>query len=121
MLKKQRGVSVFTTLVVVVLLGGILLGLFKLIPVYSEFFEVKRTLADMAQNQSMSEIEARKSFDLRAHVAGIESVAGKDLNVVANGNFLFLRAKYRREVPLVANVSLAFDFDTSAGKTSAAQ
>lgn len=121
MRKKQRGVSALSTVFTVAVLGGLLLGLFKLIPVYSEYFEVKHTLADIAQNQQMTELDARKKFQLMAAVAGIDSIKAENLIVVAGSNILFLRAKYRREVPLVANVSLAFDFDTSAGQNPAAQ
>ena len=56
-----------------------------------------------------------------APVADITSVKSSDLIVISGGNFLLVRAKYRREVPLVANVSLAFDFDTSAGQNPVAQ
>jgi hypothetical protein len=121
MRKKQRGVSALSTVFTVAVLGGLLLGLFKLIPVYTEYFEVKHTLTDIAQNQQLSELDARKKFQLMAAVAGIDSIKAENLIVVAGSNILFLRAKYRREVPLVANVSLAFDFDTSAGQNPAAQ
>lgn len=121
MRKQQLGVSVFSTVVTVVLLGGVLLGLFKLIPVYSEYIEIQNVIKDIAKNQTLSEIDTRKEFEKRSYVAEITSLKPKDLIVVSGGNFLFIRAKYRREVPLVSNVSLAFDFDTSAGKNPVAQ
>lgn len=121
MLKQQRGFSVFSTLFIVLVLGGVLLLLFKLLPVYTEYVEVKNTIRDIAKDQRLTEAEVRRQFDLRAHVADITSISAKELVVVSGSNFLFVRAKYRREVPLVANVSLAFDFDTSAGQNPATQ
>lgn len=121
MQNRQSGVSVISTLVTVLFLGGVLLLMFKIIPVYSEYIEVKNIIADIAKDPHQSEIEVRKQFQLQANVADVRSIKADDLLIAAGGNFLTVRAKYRREVPLVANVSLAFDFDTTAGQNQAAQ
>ena len=121
MRNRQRGLSVISTLLTVAVLGVILLSLFKLIPVYSEYTEIKNILVELAKDPHQTEQEVRSHYQLKASVAGVTSVKPADLFVAAGGNYLTVRAKYRREVPLVANVSLVFDFDTSAGETPASQ
>jgi hypothetical protein len=121
MLNRQRGVSVLSTLFTVLILGGVLLLMFKIIPVYSEYIEVKNILTEISKDPHQSEIDVRKQFQIKANVADVKSVKADDLLVAAGGNFLTVRAKYRREVPLFANVSLVFDFDTTAGQNPAAQ
>ncbi|RXZ44285.1 DUF4845 domain-containing protein [Crenobacter cavernae] len=120
-MRAERGMSSISVIFVVALFGFMLIGAFRVIPVYSEYAEVKNAVAEIARDPSRAESEVRREFRNRAVVADISSVKDTDLFIVSGGNFLTVRAKYRREVPLVANVKLAFDFDTQAGKGPAAQ
>ncbi|KZE25300.1 uncharacterized protein DUF4845 [Crenobacter luteus] len=120
-LDRQAGMGSLAVIALVALFGLALLAAFRVVPVYTEYAEVKSAVAEAAKDPARSESEARRIFRARAVVAGIGSVKDSDLIVVAGGNFLTVRARYRREVPLVANVKLAFDFDTQAGQGPAAQ
>lgn len=97
-------------------MGAVLLLAFKVIPVYNEYANVRRTIQSLATEGGRGEYEIRREFNLRAPVADITSIRGEQLVVIALPQNVSIRAKYRREVPLFSNISLAFDFDTQAGQ-----
>lgn len=115
-MKKQQGLSVVSILIVMAVIGVVILLGFKILPVYTEYSEVRKAITSLAAEQGKGEFEIRKEFNNRAAVNDISSINATDLVVVTGADFVFIRAKYRREVPLFSNVSLVFDFDTQAGK-----
>lgn len=121
MQRGQQGFSVISALVLMAFIGGIILLGFKVIPVYTEYAAVKQAVRDLGSETSTSESQIRKDFNTKADVADISSIRGQDLQVVAGGGIVHIRAAYRREVPLFANVGLIFDFETEAGKTDSSQ
>lgn len=112
MRKKQLGVG----------LGGLMAGSvifivlamlgMKLAPSYLEFMAIKRVINAVASEKrgGASVAEVRKSFDLRATVDDISTIKGADLEVTKEGNNLVIAARYRKEIPLVANVGLYIEF-----------
>jgi len=114
---RQRGLTVISVLFVMLVLGAVLLLGGKVVPVYSEYGEVRKAITAMAGENGKSEMELRKEFMNHAMVGGITSMKPENLTIITTNNAVFVRATYRREVPLFANVSLAFDFDTQAGQT----
>ena len=112
MRKKQLGVG----------LGGLMAGSvifivlamlgMKLVPSYLEFFAIKKVLNAVASEKrgGASVAELRKSFDLRSTVDDISTIKGADLEITKEGNDLVIAARYRKEIPLVANVGLYIEF-----------
>ncbi|MCD0492206.1 DUF4845 domain-containing protein [Chromobacterium violaceum] len=118
-MKKQQGLSVIAILLVLALVGAGLMLVFKIVPVYTEYGDIKNALTTLATETNVGEQTLRQEFDGKASVAGIVSIKGENLVVVSGNGSNYLRAKYQREVPLFANVSLLFHFDTQAGQPPA--
>lgn len=117
-MKKQRGLSLISTLIVgAFLMAALMLGL-KLVPVYTEYFAVKKAFNNVVSSldSAAAPSEYRSAFSKYAQVDDISSVDPKAIQVSKEGGKTVLQISYRREVPLVANASLVFDFDVSSGK-----
>jgi Domain of unknown function (DUF4845) len=111
----QRGLSmigfIFVAVVVVVC---VMIG-FRVTPAYIEYYSVTKAL-ERALNETKdlsSAAEIRKSFQKFADAGYIESVNGKDIEIVKNKNEITASASWSRKLPLVANASLLLDFDAS--------
>ena len=112
MRKTQFGVGLGGLLAVSVILVGIALIGMKLVPSYMEFMAVKKVIKAVAGEKggAATVAEVRRSFETRASVDGIESVKSGDLEITKEGGALVVAAKYRKEIPLVANIGIHIDF-----------
>lgn len=120
-MKKQRGLTLISTLIVgLFILAGLLLGL-KLVPVFNEYFGVKKSLNTIVKNVDPSSPPAdfRRAFSKQAEIDDFSAVDPQALVVTKSSGGVLLSIEYRREVPLFANVSLVFDFAAEAGAGAA--
>jgi sensor histidine kinase regulating citrate/malate metabolism len=114
--KRQRGLSMLGFLfVAAVVVISVMIG-FRVLPSYIEYYSVtqalERALVDAKDLNSAAEI--RSAFQKRADAGYIESVSGKDVDVVKNKNDVTASATWSRKLPLVGNASLWLDFEASA-------
>ncbi|MBV1776089.1 DUF4845 domain-containing protein [Burkholderiaceae bacterium DAT-1] len=110
-MKKQSGFSLMQAFAGMVLLGMLAVVGFKLIPVYTEYFAVKRSLQRVAiEQKGLPVAQIRESFDKYAQIESISSVHGQDLEIESDNEGMDLHVEYFREVSLVANISLKFNF-----------
>lgn len=117
MTKHQTGLSLISMLLVAALLGFVLVLGMRTIPVYSEYFSVKKVLnliVDSKPGVDVTPADIRRDFDKRARADYIDTVGGKDLTVIKQGNNFDLSVQYERVVPIAGNVSLLFEFDVRA-------
>jgi len=114
--QSQRGLSMIGFLfVAVVVVVCVMIG-FRVTPAYVEYYSVTKAL-ERALNETKdlnSAAEIRKSFQKYADAGYIESVNGKDIEIVKTKNEITASASWSRKLPLVANASLLLDFDASA-------
>jgi len=117
----QRGLSLIGTLfVAAVVIGGLILAL-RAVPVYSEYFAVKRAVNAVANGVDALSPEAiRKAYDRRADVESIETVKSTDLTISKQDGRFVISAEWQRTIPLVANVSLLFEFSASSAADASA-
>jgi len=118
MRKKQSGLSLIGMLILGVIAALIFILAMRCVPIVNEYFAVKKIINQIAESglspdTSVSDI--RRDFDLRAAADYIDSVKGADLAVVKRGGNFDISVAYERTVPIVANVSLLFQFDTHTG------
>jgi Tfp pilus assembly major pilin PilA len=114
--KRQRGLSmigflfVATVVVVCVMIG------FRVTPAYIEYYSVTKALDEaLATAKDLnSAAEIRSAFQKRADAGYIDSVTGKDVDVVKDKNTVTASASWTRKLPLVGNASLLLDFEASA-------
>jgi hypothetical protein len=95
-----------------------LLG-FKVLPVYLEYFSVQKALAGIARDldlQTATPQEIRSAFTKHAMIDNINVISGNDLEIGKEGNDMVARATYSQKVPLVGNINVCIDFDTSTAK-----
>ena len=89
---------------------------FRVMPAYIEYFSIKQALeqalADAKDVNSAAEI--RNTFQRRADSGYIESVKGRDIDVVKSKNEVTASVTWTRKLPLVGNVSLWLDFEATA-------
>lgn len=111
---RQLGISLSGLIMGAVILIAIAMLGMKLAPSYIEFFAIKKAVNAIASGGPSSVAEVRKQFDQRASVDDINTVKGSDLEITKEGQKTVIRAAYRKEVPLVANVGLYIDFNATS-------
>ena len=112
MRKTQTGVSLIGLLLVSAILVAFAIVGMKLVPSYLEFMAVKKVIKAVAEEKggASTVAEIRRSFELRASVDAIESVKSGDLEITKDSGGIVVAARYRKEIPLVANIGIYIDF-----------
>lgn len=119
-MKKQLGLSFFGFVIVAVFVAAAAITFFKVVPVYNQYFSAKSAIARLAKDSpGLPPATIRESFSKNAQIGYIEDVKPQDLKIIQAGGVTRIVVEYEKVVPLVANVSLLFDFriDESSGKT----
>lgn len=100
--------------VAAVVIGAIILGM-RMVPVYVEFFAVKKALAAIATSSEATSPESiRAAFERKAAVEDIQTVKKTDLTILKVNGRWEISTEWQRTLPLVANVSLLFAFSASS-------
>lgn len=118
-LRKQRGVSLEGTLVVIVLLIFVGVAAMKLVPSYMENGTIQKIFDAIVQDPEMqgAPVKAiRESFEKRAMMNNIKTVSASDVEIGKEGGSLSLSVSYTVKIPLVSNASLLLEFNTSSSK-----
>lgn len=119
--RRQRGMTFWMLLFVLVVLGIAFFISLKLFPIYLESFKVSRAIESVAKDpgvgdRSRTEIvdSLVKRFDID-DVTRITERTFKDyVEVDKKGRRVVITVDYRAEAHLVGNVSLVVDFDLRA-------
>jgi len=112
---RQRGLSMIGFLfVAVVAVVCVMIG-FRVTPAYIEYYSVKKALQDALYDVKNvdSPAEIRSAFQKRADAGYIESVTGKDVDVVKNKNEITASASWTRTLPLVGTEGSLSDLETA--------
>ena len=117
--RNQSGLSLIGLLLVGALMACVLVVGLKMVPVFAEYYGIRRALAavaDSANPQTASVAELRSAFAKRAMVDDVSSVTASDIDITKENGRIVMSVDYSRKVSLFANVSLVVDFSvTSAG------
>lgn len=116
LVRRQQGVSLLGVIFWGGLVGIVLILALRIVPVYTEYAAIKRALAEIAQraDPQTPPSQLRAEFGKFATIDGFTSVDGRDLVITREEGRTKIEVRYQRLVPLVANVSLAFDFEIAA-------
>jgi hypothetical protein len=110
-MKKQLGMSFFGFIIVAMAVAMALIIGFKVVPTYTQFFSIQNTVQKLAKNSAGQTPDAiREAFGREADIGYITDITGKDLVITQIGGKTIIAANYEKVIPLVANVSLLFDF-----------
>jgi len=111
-MNRQRGLSLVSALIVgVILMAGLVLGL-KVVPVYAEYFAVKKAFTKVISTTDVAApaTEFRNAFQRFADVDDITSVDRQTIEVIKDNGKAQMHVEYNRTVKLFGHVSLLFEF-----------
>ena len=118
-IRKQRGLSIISLIVVLVLLIFAALLVFKVIPPYIEYFKIQKTfktLGQMSDLQGATHQQVEAVYVRYQLIDSITAVGPNDLEVSNDGGQLVVSAQYSVKVPLVSHLSLLMEFTPSSAK-----
>ena len=122
-MRRQKGFTLISTLIVGVLIVLCLLLGFKLIPVFTEYFAIKKAFSavvrDVPGDAPLGDF--RKAYQRYAEIDDISSVRSEQLEIVRDSGSVTISVSYERTVPLLANASLLLAFDVSSGDAGPAK
>jgi hypothetical protein len=114
--KAQRGLGLFSVLVILVLvivLGGTAM---KSAPALIEYMAIQRAVNQIATEGTDSAAEIQRAFDRYAAIDDIETIAGRDLIIAKTGNEAKIAFRYERRIHMVGPMNLLFDFEGDSGR-----
>lgn len=117
-MKRQKGLSLISTAIIGILLIAVLILGFKMVPVYNEYFGVKKAFNSVVAETDPTSPPAvfRQAFKRFKDVGDLDSIDPQAIDVTKDSGRVTMQVSYRRELPLFANVGLYFNFDVSATK-----
>ena len=119
MKRYQAGMSYYVMAVLVALGVSLVLIGAKVVPVYSEYFTLKKIFKELGNEaQNMSPSDIRAAYERKATIGYITVIQNADMQIEKRGDGTTVSADYTQKVPLIANVSLYFEFHVEGGKGS---
>jgi hypothetical protein len=111
----ERGLSLIGFLFVIVIVALLaVLGL-KVVPTVVEYAAIKKAIVT-ARNSGTTAREIQDSFEKQRTTAYIDSVSGKDLEIIKTGDGFDVSVEYEKRIPLVGPASLVIDYAATTGK-----
>ena len=115
--QQQRGLTLIGFILLITLIGAAGIVAFRTIPIYSEFFTIKRILKEInVENPETTPLQIRNQFDLKSSADYVYDIKSRDLDIGKENGRIIVSVRYQKTVPLVYNVSLLFDFETDNRK-----
>src|SRR5436853_2691192 len=95
-MRKQSGISLWSLIITLALLGFVGVMAAKLMPAYVEYFAVKKMLAAMEQGGDLkgSVRDIRYAYEKRNAIEVVKSVRGDDLEVTKEGGEAVVTANW---------------------------
>jgi hypothetical protein len=110
--QKQAGVSLTGLIVLLAIIGAIAVLGMKVVPTVTEYMAIKKAIVT-AKMAGSTPAEVRSSFDKQAEVGYIDSISGKDLEIVPQNGVMEVSFAYEKRIPLVGPASLLIDYQGS--------
>lgn len=113
MKREQRGMTLISFIIVLGVVGAFIYVAMKLIPMYSEYYSVKRAMESMAGEASMGANEPEKIKDLffrRMDISYGEDVKPENVKLVRKDSGWVMTVDYEVRRQLVANLDVIGHF-----------
>jgi hypothetical protein len=113
---KQRGLTMISWLVILVVLGFMVMIGIKITPVYLEHFAIKKSLQSLKDEPLISRkpvTEIRKLFFRRLDINSIRHLTKENVTIKRAGGVTSINVKYEERRPVMGNLSLVMTFDDS--------
>ncbi len=116
-MKHQRGVTLASLLVLLLILGFILYGAARVAPAYTDYWLVQRVLQQIAAQPDIndikdSEIRMRLAKDLRMNNVAV--VGHEDIEIERVPNGVHLSTEFSVKTPFIGAVHLLMEFQPEA-------
>lgn len=112
----QRGLTLVSLIFLLATLGAIAVLALKVSPTVIEYFSIKKAVtAAKANGNTVRDIQS--AFDLQTNVGYIESISGKDLDIVKTESGFDVGFAYPKRIELGGPVSLLIEYEWSTAKT----
>lgn len=121
MKRNQSGITLIGFIIVLGVVGVFVYMGMKLIPMYTEFYSVKRSLADLSKQPGAGRLESAKVRDLffrRMEMSYVDSVKQENFKIKRNERGLEVTVEYEVRRPLIANLDVVGHFNAVQQLTS---
>lgn len=113
----QQGLTLVSLIFLLAIIGAVALLALKVSPTVIEYFSIKKAVAGAkASGNSVREIQS--AFDRQTSVGYIESISGKDLEIVKSESGFDVGFAYPKKIELGGPVSLLIEYEWSTANTS---
>jgi hypothetical protein len=118
---RQRGASLFSLLILAVIVGFFMLMGARVFPAINEYLTIRKAVSHIMSSGPTSDAEIRNSFEKTSEVEySIHTITSKDLNIQQIGDSGFRTSyAYNVEIPIVEPVYLLMKFSGSASSGGA--
>ncbi|HET8940483.1 MAG TPA: DUF4845 domain-containing protein [Rudaea sp.] len=118
MLKTQRGLTLIGFALMLCVVGFFAYGAMKLIPVYTEYFGVMKSVKSLQtepgiENMNIGDIRRKLEPIFDVQYVDETNVPMSSVTLVTTGGQRSLRVAYDRDVPFLYNVDLLVHFENS--------
>ena len=115
MKSRQRGMTLFSFLIVFIVLGFFILTALKVIPVYLDHIKVKSSLDGVKTEIGISPKspeEIKRMLEKRWEVNSIDEIStSENVTIEKRGGAVTIKVAYEVEKPLIANMSILIKFN----------
>ena len=114
MRSRQEGMTFIGFVVLAALVGLVGFAGLRLSPAYLENMKIKRLLNDVKQEldgQAANPQMIRRSIDKRLNIEMVYGLKARDFAIEKSAGGYTVAARYERQEPFIANVSLMATFD----------
>jgi hypothetical protein len=118
MRSKQRGITLTGLIVGLAVFGFLGVMAAKLLPAYTEYYNVRKVFASMEQAGDLKGTvrEIRGAFEKRAVIDDIQSIRPEDLEIGKDAGETVVSASWSKKVHMVGNLSACLDFTATTAK-----
>ena len=114
---QQRGLTPIATLAILILVGFGLFLLFKLVPVYLEYFNVASSVNSLKEVPDLgqkSKEDVRELLKRRMDINDVKRVKPDNIKIARVENATTVDVNYEARVPLLGNIDLICTFAKTA-------
>lgn len=114
MKRNQGGMTLIGFIIVLAVVGVFVYMGMKLVPMYSEYYSVKRSLNDLANEPGAGHMDSAKARDLffrRMEMSYVDSVRPENFKIVRNDRGMEITVNYEVRRPLIGNLDVIGHFN----------
>lgn len=120
--RKVKGITLIGFVIVLAVLGFFGYMAMRLIPVYTEYFGVVKSMEQVRQDpgaasKTLAEVRSDLNFKFSTQYVDEKNVPPQAITLKREGGASTLRVNYERRVPFMYNIDLLITFDKSISLT----